>query len=318
MTKPEDQDPPISLRERLVGAALFAPVTLSRLLPYRWRVPVAGWLTARILAPIAGYGKRIRKNLALTHPDLPKAEVRRIVRAVCDNSGRNLVELFSPEFTARAQQASVEGPGLAPAQAALSEGRPIILVSGHFGSFNAARAKVDSMGFVNAAFYRVMANRPFNARYVEEMGKVSGPIFEQSRSGVVQMVRHLRGGGVLAILNDVNAHDGLPLEFFGHPALTSLSAAEMALKYGAPLVPVWAVRAKNGLDFHVIFDEEIPHSDALTMTRTYNARLEAQVRENMGQWHWIHNRWKDGSGNWAAQVRQRELEELENKRISGA
>jgi len=311
-TQPETRIP---LAERLTGALLMMPVLLSRALPYRWRVPLAGWLTSRILAPLAGYSRRVRDNLALVRPDLGRHEVARITRGVTDNAGRNMMELYSPEFGARHRDVPTHGPGIAVLQRARDENRPAIIVSAHLASFNATRVGILKEGIELACFYRAMANRPFNARYVEAMARISEPIFEQSRAGVAQMVRHLRKGGVVGILSDLNAHDGMPLDFFGKPALTSLSPAEMALKYDAPLVPVFARRQPDGLNFEVIFQDAIPPSDPVTMMRDYNRRLEAMVRESMDQWFWIHRRWKDGA-NAVGQMRAKQLEELERKLAS--
>ncbi len=298
----------IPLAERLTGAALFAPIALARVLPYRWRVPFAGWLTSRVLAPLAGYRRRVRENLAHACPDLPEAEVRRLMRAVPDNAGRNMIELYSPEFPEHTRHSVVDGPGMDAIRAARAENRPVIFVTGHFGSFNAARIAMIEQGFSMGVFYRRMANRPFNDHYVQAMGALSEPMFEQGRSGMMQMVKHLRKGGVLAILNDLNAHDGVPLDFFGKPALTSLATAEMALKFDAPLVPVWGKREDNGLDFRIIVEEPIAHSDPVTMTQEFNRRLEAMVRRHMEQWFWVHRRWKDGVGE-VADMRAQQLEE---------
>lgn len=286
----------IPFGERLVGAALVAPIQLARLLPYRWRVPFVGWAASRVLGPLAGYRRRVRENLALARPDLSEAQVRELARRVPDNAGRNMVELYSPEFADYARKSPVVGPGLPDVRAAREAGRPVIFVTGHFGSFNAARLAMMEQGFNMGVFYRPMANRPFNEHYVKAMAALSEPMFEQGRKGMIQMVKHLRSGGVLAILNDLNAHDGVPLDFFGQPALTSLATAEMALKFDALLVPVWGLRDPDGLHFTIHTETPIPHSDPVTMTREFNARLEAAIRQNMDQWFWIHRRWKDGTG----------------------
>ncbi|MEQ8294548.1 MAG: lysophospholipid acyltransferase family protein [Roseovarius sp.] len=312
MTETAQKDT-IPFSERLTGELLFLPVRLTRVLPYRWRVPVAGWFTSRILAPLAGYSQRVRDNLALVCPELSRQEVERITRGVTDNAGRNMVELYSPEFAPRVRERMpITGPGVKVLQDARDAGRPGIIISAHIGSFNAARTGIAAQGIQSASFYRPMSNRPFNAHYAEAMERISQPVIEQSRQGLVQMVRHLRKGGVVSIMNDLNTHDGLPLEFFGHPALTSLSAAELALKYDAPLVPLWALREPNGLDFRMTFEAPIPHSDPLTMTREFNRRLEVVVRANMEQWFWIHRRWKDGA-NAVGEMRAKELEALERK-----
>lgn len=309
----KDPNDPISFGERLVGTLLFTPVLLTRFLPYRWRVPLAGWLASQVLAPLAGYRKRIRNNLAHVCPELPKAEVERLVRRVPNNVGRNMIELYSPEFVEHVRPSRTTGPGIKIIQDARDAGRPAILMSAHLGNFNAARIGIIENGVTNVGyFYRNMSNRPFNAHYVEAMASVSDPIFEQSRQGMMQMLKHLRQGGFLGILADLNAHDGLPLDFFGKPALTSISGAELALKYKAPMVPIWGRRLDNGMDFEIIFEDQIPHSDPLSMTRDYNARLEAMVRANMDQWFWIQRRWKDGA-NAVGEMRAKDLADLEAK-----
>ncbi|MEO3413654.1 lysophospholipid acyltransferase family protein [Roseovarius sp. CAU 1744] len=285
------------MSDTLIGIAMYAPIALARLFPYRWRVPLVGWLTSRLVAPIAGYDKRVRENLAHVLPDLPEAEVRRLMRAVPDNAGRNMIELFSHrEFSERTRHSNVFGPGMETIRQAQADGRPIIFVTGHFGSFNAARVAMIEQGFEMGVFYRAMHNNWFNLRYTAAMGALSQPMFEQGRRGMMQMVKHLRSGGVLAILTDLNAHDGVPLKFFGKPAMSPLATAELALKFDAPLVPVWGIRAKDGLDFDILVEEPVEPTDAVTMTQEVNDRLEAQVRERMDQWFWIHRRWKDGTG----------------------
>jgi len=280
----------------IIGAALYAPIAVARLFPYRWRIPMAGWLTSRFVAPVAGYRHRVRENLAHVFPDLPEREIRRLMRLVPDNAGRNMMELYSPEFPVRTRNSPVEGPGLEIIRSARAKNRPVIFVTGHFGSFNAARVAMIEQGFHMGVFYRPMANRSFNEHYVRAMATLSKPMFEQGRSGMIQTVKHLRSGGVLAILNDLNAHDGVPLDFFGQPALTSLATAEMALKFDAPLVPVWGLRAENGLAFRIIVEAPIPASNPVEMTEEFNRRLEAMVRKHMSQWFWVHRRWKDGTG----------------------
>ncbi len=300
------------ISDTLVGWSMFAPIALARLFPYRFRIPLVGWLTARLVAPIAGYDKRVRENLAHVLPDLPEAEVRRLMRAVPNNAGRNMIELFSHRaFSDRTRHSKVFGPGMEVIRKAQAEGRPIIFVTGHFGSFNAARVAMIEQGFEMGVFYRSMHNDWFNKRYTEAMGALSQPMFEQGRRGMMQMVKHLRGGGVLAILTDLNAHDGVPLQFFGKPAMSPLATAELALKFDAPLVPVWGIRADNGLDFEILVEEPVAASDAVTMTQEVNDRLEAQVRERMDQWFWIHRRWKDGTGPLADRGAQ-QLSERQN------
>ncbi|MDK3020490.1 lysophospholipid acyltransferase family protein [Pseudodonghicola flavimaris] len=262
------------------------------LIPYRWRIPAMGWVVSR-LAPITGWAKRVRDNLALVVPDLPEAEVARLCRAVPDNAGRAVIELYSgAAFAERARRAPVKGPGLLALEEARRDNRPVILITGHFGNYDAARANLIGRGHNMGALYRRMANPYFNEHYVHMLGSVGQPIFEQGRRGMMQMVRYLKDGGIIAIVGDLHTHGGESLDFFGEPAVTSVVPAELALKYNAAMIPVYAVRRPNGLDFEIIMHEPIAHSDPITMTKDINADLEKMVRSHMDQWFWIHRRWK--------------------------
>lgn len=271
---------------------LRAVLGLAGLIPYHLRVPAMGWLVDT-LAPLAGFHRRVRKNLALTCPELPEAEVRRLCHEVCSNAGRSLTELYAGQpFIDRALAAPISGPGLQALEKARAEGRPVVLVTGHFGNYDVARANLIGRGHAMGALYRRMANPYFNDHYVRKMEAIGTPMFEQGRRGMVELVRHLKGGGIVAIVADLHVNRGKPLNFFGKSALTSTVPAEMALKQNAALIPVYSVRQDNGLDFEITFLPEIPHSDPITMTQEICDGLEALIRQHMGQWFWIHRRWK--------------------------
>ena len=263
-----------------------------KLIPYRWRVPTMGWIL-RKLAPLVGFHKRVRRNLAYTRPDLSPSEVEDLSRQVADNVGRTLAELYAGQpFWDRALAAPITGPGLAALEQARAEGRPVVLVTGHFGNYDAARSKLVQMGFNMGSLYRRMANPYYNDYYAKAISATGKPMFEQGKRGMVEMVRHLKSGGNIAIVADMHAQGGEYLPFFGRPALTSTVPAELALKYKAAFIPVYGIRQDNGLDFEVILSDEIPHSDPVTMTQAVCDDLEKHVRAHMGQWFWIHRRWK--------------------------
>lgn len=272
-------------------------IGLAALVPYRWRVPAMGWLVSRVLGPMAGFEKRVRDNLKLACPDLPQDEVDRLCRAVPNNAGRTLIELYAGKpFIKRAHAAPITGPGLAALEQARAQDRPVILMTGHFGNYDAARANLINRGFAMGALYRRMANPYFNTHYIRTISAIGTPLFEQGRKGITQMVRHLKKGGIIAIVGDLHAHGGKELQFFDQPAVTATVPAELALKYDAAMIPVYSIRQPNGLDFEIVMLEPIPHSDPLTMTQAINDGLEALIRNHMDQWFWIHRRWKPWMG----------------------
>lgn len=284
---------PKSRTERLRNLLLRGLIGLLLALPYKLRVPLCGWVMAYVIAPLAGYDKRVRDNLALIMPDLPEAEVRRLMRAVPRNVGRTLIEIYSgAEFIARATAEPLKGAGLAALDEAHAKGRPVILVTGHFGNYDASRAALIARGYRVGALYRPMGDADFNAHYVRAISRIGTPVFPRGRAGLADMVRFLRAGGMLGLLMDQHMSHGAALTFFDHPAMTALSAAELALKYDALVVPTYAVRREGGLDFDIIIEPPIPHGTPEEMTQALNDSLERLVRQHMDQWFWIHRRWK--------------------------
>ena len=274
----------------LVASALIRGALL---LPYAWRVPLFGWLVTNLIAPLAGYLHRAEAQLTLIWPDLPPDRRRAIARACCNNFGRTLIENYSrKDFQTRITGCTLSGEGLATLEQAKAEGRPVLFVTGHFGNFEAPRQALVNRGYVIGGFYRPMANSFFNEHYEDTMKDMSGPVFSQGRKGLAGFVRFLRDGGMATILYDVRASAYPEIDFMGQPAATSTSAAEMALKYGALLIPYFGTRLENGLDFDIEIEAPIPPSDPATMTREMNARLEARVRAHPEQWFWVHRRWK--------------------------
>ncbi len=268
-----------------------------RLLPYERRIATMGKIV-QLLAPLVGYRTRVRRNLKLTCPDLTDAQVDRICNAVPDNAGRAIMEHFSSDgFIERQSKAVVTGPGVATLDAAAAEGRPVMIITAHFGHYLAARVALQKrIGKPIGCLYRRMANPYFNKMYVDAFYKTGAPMFEQGRRGMVEMVRTLKSGGIIAIVSDLHAQGGEELTFFGKPAVTSVLNAELAIKYNATLIPCYAVRQPNGFDFEIVLHEPVPHSDPKTMTQFTNDDLEGMVRQNMGQWFWIHRRWKAWKG----------------------
>ncbi|SER52364.1 KDO2-lipid IV(A) lauroyltransferase [Tranquillimonas rosea] len=277
-----------ALEDRVVRAVLWVAARL----PYRWRVPVLGWLTSRVAAPLLGWNKRVRENLAYVLPDLPEAEIVRIVRAVPDNAGRSLAELYSgAEFLERVGPTPLRGPGVETLEAGLRARTPMVLVTGHFGNYDAFRAVMKHRGEPLGALYRPMRNAALNDRYVQAMAQLSS-VHAADRKGIVAIMRHLKNGEPVAVVSDIYAEGGLPVTFFGKTAPTAGSIAEWAVKFDAPMIPIFSIRQDDGLSFDIVVEEPIPHGTVEEMMQTYNDRVEAQARAHPGQWFWIHRRWK--------------------------
>lgn len=286
----------VSLRYRLEYWAIMAVFSVVRILPFRQRSAFIAWVMARVISPLVGYRKRVRDNLDLIWPDLGKARRDALTTEVTRNVGRTLCELFSPEDLVRLSKSTdLTGPGVAAMEEACATKRPVIIVSGHFGNYDIVRAVLIRHGFNIGGLYRRMNNPLFHDFYINNISTIGTPLFERGRSGLGQMIKHLKSGGILGALVDVRANDGVPLPFFGQDAMTATSMAELALRYDALLIPFYGTRLPDGESFTADFEEPIPHSDPVTMTLSINKSLEARIVKNPEQWFWIHNRWKGGA-----------------------
>ncbi len=265
-----------------------------KLLPYRRRVALMGTLVRRVIGPVAGYRKRALANLAMIYPDMPKEERRRIADGVLDNVGRTLIENYSgKEFAAQLSGTTITGAGLEALKQAQDAGRPVLFVTGHFGNFEAPRQVLTAMGYSIGGLYRPMRNPYFNDHYARTMTDMSGPVFAQGRRGTAGFAKHLRGGGLGTLLFDVAVRNGVAIPFLGKPAYTATSAADIALRLDAVMIPYFGIRQDDGLSFDVVLEEPIESTNAVDMTSELTHRLERHVATHPEQWFWVHRRWKD-------------------------
>ncbi len=282
-----------SRRDYFIDLMIRALFRTLLALPYKLRVRLMGWIMARIISPLAGFHKRIRANLAYVCPEIGKSEVKKLCYQVPNNAGRSLIEIYSgDEFISRVRDTAIEGPGAQALIKAHQKGRPVVLVTGHFGNYDVVRTALVAKGYQVGAIYMPMRNLFYNKHYEAAISRIATPLFARDRKGLAQMVRFLRGGGMTFFGIDQYISSGADLTFFAKPAPTALSAAKMALKMDALLLPIYGIRSQNGLDFSILADEPIAHSDAHTMTQAINDNMEKLVRAHMGQWFWLHRRWK--------------------------
>lgn len=286
---------PLATRARLwlVNAVLVGLIRLALRLPYAARLRFMGWIVARIVGPAAGYRRAALDNLALIWPHKSPRARAAIADACLDNAGRSFIENYSArDFPQRLAANPLTGPGWPAVQNAAQTGRPVILVSGHYGNYEAARAALVGRGLAIGGLYRDMSNPYFNAHYVKTMEAFGGPVFAQGRRGTAGFVRHLRAGGQLVLLFDQHVFEAPVLRFLGQPAHTATSAAELALRYGALLVPFYGIRQPDGLSFETVLEAPIAPSDPRTMTQALNDSLAARIEADPGQWFWVHRRWR--------------------------
>ena len=268
-------------------------LNILKIFPYRSRIHAGSLIFRIFISPLTGNKKRIENNLNFVMPNLLESEKNKLASRCLNNIGMTMFELLSPkEFKLAGQRAKVLGPGIALLERAKDESKPIILISGHFGNYDVIRANLISKGFELGALYRPMNNPYFNATYLKSISSIGVPLFARGNNGMAEMMKFLRDGKSIALLIDQHMANGEPLKFFGKTAFTATSAAKMAIKYDAILMPFFVVRKGRTSDFDLHFEAPIEHSNPIKMTQDFNDRLEARVKENLDQWLWTHKRWK--------------------------
>ncbi len=211
-----------------------------------WPVPI--WALSDMCAPLGGalalavprYRRRAEENLALVWPDRPVAERRRIVRGAGAQFTRLMVEYSRLDRALAGLDIRVAGAEhLLAARAA---GRGAVLVTAHFGNWEAARMAALRLGCETGIFYRGFNNRYFRRHVPFLISGAGRPVLEKGAKDTRRLVAHVERGGFVLILVD-QRNSGAPfMDFLGRPAETATSAARVALSTGAALIPVRATR----------------------------------------------------------------------------
>jgi len=189
--------------------------------------------------------------------------------------------------------------GVEHVKAALAEGRGALLLGAHFGNFEllAAAHALTGLPPVNVVV------RPLDNPYLDALvarGRERAQIsLIAKRAALKGMTAALARGECVGILLDQNdGRHGVFVPFFGRPASTSRSLAVLALKTGAPVVPAFIHRLRDG-EHHVTLEPAIPvvrtghvDRDVELNTARFTEAIERQVRAHPEQWFWVHRRWK--------------------------
>ena len=272
---------------------LLSALSISRGRAFDRRSRALGVLVGLVVRYFPIARRRVDSELRRVYPDMPRSERMVLCHKMGRNMGRTLFEiLHCTEFQTLHERNIVSGPGLATLQQAHAVGKGAIIVSGHFGQWEAIRSALKARGMETGAVYRPQTNRHYERRLFAGIEAGGKPILATGKIGTRALVRHIRKGGFIAILLDEKYTDGARLPFLGHPALTSLAAAQLALKYDLPMVPAFGTRTGDGTQFNVEFDAAIAPSDSLTMTQTFNDNLSDRILNDPDQWYWMLHRWK--------------------------
>jgi KDO2-lipid IV(A) lauroyltransferase len=289
-----------ALRSALVRAVirLLAFVPLGPALAFAGLVGRVGWA-------VAGRTRRLMlAQLAIAFPERTPAEREVIGRA----SFLHLARLAAEVATLRSYRHRLEEyVGFAPgAEARLREvharGKGLVYVTGHVGNWELMAQRV--AGFIPSATIARAGNDPKLTAVIGEAraeGKVE-TLWREDPATARAMIRAFKQGKLLGILIDQDTKvQGVFVPFFGRPAWTPRGAADLALRFRAPVVVGWCRRRGPepgaGHEIEIVevpLDAEAPDREAevVRLTAACSAELEAAIRRTPAEWVWMHERWK--------------------------
>jgi KDO2-lipid IV(A) lauroyltransferase len=195
--------------------------------------------------------------------------------------------------------ARVDVDGEERSRLAYAQGRGVLFVTGHFG-FWELQALVHAARVEPIAVLARALDNPRLNQLLEEIRTRTGNSVIYRRGTIRRVMRTLEAGKGVAVLIDqhIMSRDAIYVDFFSRPAATTSAVAALALRTGAPVVPVFALPAPHGR-FRLICEHPVtpPRTDAPDAIREFTQRctdvLEMYVRRNPELWLWMHRRWRD-------------------------
>ncbi len=230
-----------------------------------------------------------------------EGERRAIALRTFQNLGMTAVEFFRiPKMDVETFKKKVTIEGLEQALRLLEKGKGALLLLSHFGNWEMMGIMSKLIGDPILVLAKPMKKNMRMDRYITEIRKAAGLEVVSSIKASRTVIKALSRNRVVGILIDQRAKrsEGIWADFFGKKAPTTPGLAVLAMKTGAPVVPVFMVR--NGFGKHrLIIQEplELVHTgdikkDAEANTQLFNQTLETMIRQYPDQWFWVHRRWE--------------------------
>ncbi|MGI9018270.1 MAG: phosphatidylinositol mannoside acyltransferase [Euzebya sp.] len=272
-------------RQKLSGRVWDAAWAAARQLPG----PLAFGLSdlGGRLAPRLGDNAMIRANLSRV---VPPGELDLAVQGAFTSYARYYMEAFraSDIDPTWLDQRTTTG-GFEHLDEVLDQGRGVIVLLAHHGSWDIAARWAESHGYHLACVAEVLRPRRLFHRFVRMREQLGLEIVPLSRGHdiTVRLRQVLAANHLVGLLSDRDLSGKAPLvDFFGEPARIPAGPALLSKRTGTPIVPVTMLHRPH-MRYHV---QCLPAFDTTSLTprggvqRTAQA-LEDLIRLDPAQWH---------------------------------
>lgn len=239
-------------------------------------------------------------NLRRALPHWDESRAWRTARGVYAHFGAAMLDLLWMQGRGRdAVLDLVQVEGREHVEAAMAKGRGAMLVTAHIGSWELHGLAHGWLFGPIGVIARPLDNPALDERLCALRAQGGNTVIYK-RKALATVLRFLREGRGVAVLIDQNvqAHDGIFVDFFGQRAATTTVAAALALKTGCALVPTHTELGADGR-YRLVYDPPVEwtatgdrKADVAAITQKLTAVIERWVRDAPEQWLWMHRRWK--------------------------
>ena len=270
------------------------------LVPRKSAVRIAGFL-GKVLFLVDSKHRRIAMDnltYAFGHEKQPE-EIKKIAQQVFINLVKVVFEVgWSLQLDERRLAKHFKIDGYRHIKKAYEKGKGVLVLTAHCGNWELLSVIGAMIEYPVSMVVRSLDFKPLDRFFINLRSRFGGRIIPKQRS-LRAILRILDRGEMVLLLMDQNVdwYEGVFVDFMGHRACTNKGLALLALKTGAPVVPVFMVREKSG--FRAEFGPEIftvntgdRQKDIEINTQEYNRVIENFIRRYPDQWFWVHQRWK--------------------------
>jgi len=277
---------------RAVFSGLGRCSTATRL---RWGRALA-WLALRLARSRAHV---VRTNLSLCFPELNVGEREAMLRRHFHLLAQSLVDRGLCWFGAPERiLATIDMTGLEHLQTLLAQRRRILLLVPHFVGLDAAASRLTLFSQETATLYTRQSDPAVDQVMREGRARFNTVHLISRHDGVRGLIRHLHAGVPVYYLPDMDfGRKGAAfVPFFGVPAATLLTTAQIARAWDAAVVPLISRLDLDTGRYHAQLlpplDDFPGADDNVAATARMNQCLESWIRPDPAQYYWVHRRFK--------------------------
>ena len=259
-----------------------------------------GEIIGKYFGPLFRKKTIAKKNILIAFPDLNENSINEMIERMWKNIGRIFGEyIHINKFSVIDQKKKIVFTNKNNVEILNKNNKPIVFFSGHFANFELMAKCLQELGFNIGAIYRPLNNIFLNPIMEFIRKKYICPIqIEKGSNGTKKLIKHISNNNPLALMVDQRLSSSIRVPFFDQPATTTITPAQLAIKYDALLVPVFLKRLEK-TNFEFFIEEPLITNqtndydkDIFNITQIMNIKIEEFIKRDPAHWLWSHDRWK--------------------------